>query len=341
MVTPVCIMDISGRVQEYNKAWCDFVGKPEHEIANRPCWELLHGTSEPVPDCPLVKMRETGRSEVSTLPIGDKWFEIAAHPIARADGTICACVHTMLDVTARRQAEAREEQLRNELERRKREEALAGLAGGVAHELNNSLNPLVGLPELIAENLVDMLPPGPRSAQILSQLDDLSRSARRTASVVRSLVARHIPPQPVEASPAPGAASISANGKQILVVDDEPLQRRLACTLLEDLGYRTQAATSGEEAVQILRVAAAREEPSPFDLVLLDMIMDGMDGVTTHREITSVYPEQRCMVVSGHTPSRRAKALATLGCLCLTKPYTQETLHEAVLSALNGHAAAT
>ena len=500
---PVCVMDLAGRIQIYNKAWCDFVGKPAHEIANRPCWELVHGTSEPVDDCPFVRMRESGRSEMSQLPVGNRWFEVTAHPIFQPDGSISACVHTMTEITARRQAEVAEGELRRQLERVKRQEALEGLAGGVAHDLNNCLNPLVGLPELIAENLQEILPPRIECDEILDQLDELGKSARRAASVVRNLVtvtgarssdrrpmdlsvavraclelpevkdlraehtdiavtleisrgavvisgsegqllralenlvrnaydavqsdgslhvsvarsvlsralvgyetvppgeyavvrikdsgpgmspammerafepfftgksrsehsglglaivhsvvrghggyidvqstlgegmmiALYLPLCATELESSPKRVAAEVDGKRILVIDDEPLQRRLACSLLEDLEFRVETAGSGEEAVAMFRRVADRKEPSPFDLVLLDMIMNGIDGVATYREIAALYPDQRVMVVSGHAPSRRAEELALLGCSYLTKPYTKATLHEAVVSALSG-----
>jgi len=64
---------------------------------------------------------------------------------------------------------------------------------------------------------------------------------------------------------------MSGDGATILIVDDEPQNRKLLEALLRPEGYRTQTAASGEEAL----ASIAREPP---DLVLLDMMMPGMDG---------------------------------------------------------------
>ena len=64
---------------------------------------------------------------------------------------------------------------------------------------------------------------------------------------------------------------MSARHTTILIVDDEPHNRRLLEALLLPEGYRTQCASCGEEA---LAMAAA----CPPDLILLDIMMPGMDG---------------------------------------------------------------
>ena len=64
----------------------------------------------------------------------------------------------------------------------------------------------------------------------------------------------------------------------ILIVDDEPVNVDLLEQELADAGYRTLAARSGEEGIEL----AAREEP---DLILLDVMMAGIDGYETCRRL--------------------------------------------------------
>lgn len=58
----------------------------------------------------------------------------------------------------------------------------------------------------------------------------------------------------------------------ILVVDDDDINRVLLSTLLEDQGYRVRTAVDGTEALRAL-------EEEPFDTVLLDVVMPGVDGI--------------------------------------------------------------
>src|SRR5512138_3072107 len=70
---------------------------------------------------------------------------------------------------------------------------------------------------------------------------------------------------------------MGARMSRILVVDDEPIVRMLLAESLADAGHSVTAARNGAEALE--RVLA-----QPADMVLLDLLMPGMDGVTFLRE---------------------------------------------------------
>jgi PAS domain S-box-containing protein len=130
--------------------------------------------------------------------------------------------------------------------------------------------------------------------------------------------------------PAPIAAW-QGKGESILVVDDVPVQRRIASDLLTHLGYQVATAQSGEEAVELLRAR-------PVDLVVLDMIMaPGMDGLDAFRQIRRMYPGQRAVIASGYSETERVREALALGAgPYVKKPYTWITLGQAVKTALNG-----
>jgi CheY-like chemotaxis protein len=67
--------------------------------------------------------------------------------------------------------------------------------------------------------------------------------------------------------------SVDVPAGRVLVVDDDPLNRMLLTRSLEQEGHRVGSAASGQEALEILR-------EKPFDVVLLDIVMPELDGVS-------------------------------------------------------------
>jgi DNA-binding NtrC family response regulator len=93
----------------------------------------------------------------------------------------------------------------------------------------------------------------------------------------------------------------------VLVVDDEPDIRELVQDILEDEGYLVEVAENGEAA----RAAFARRTP---DLVLLDIWMPDIDGITLLREWSSGgVPECPVVVMSGHGNLETAVEATRLG----------------------------
>jgi twitching motility two-component system response regulator PilH len=66
--------------------------------------------------------------------------------------------------------------------------------------------------------------------------------------------------------------------KNILVVDDSPTERHVLNELLIKSGYNVTTAKSGEEAI-------AKSKAEPFDLILMDVVMPGMNGYQATRTI--------------------------------------------------------
>ncbi len=88
---------------------------------------------------------------------------------------------TLDDVTERRQAEKQKGLLQEKLEQAEKMEAIGVLAGGVAHDLNNILGPLVGYPELILRKL-------PEDSPVRNQVNKISDSARNASNVIQDLL---------------------------------------------------------------------------------------------------------------------------------------------------------
>ena len=117
--------------------------------------------------------------------------------------------------------------------------------------------------------------------------------------------------------------------KRIMVVDDSRLVRVQLEDVLAGTEYEVAAyCRSGEDAL------AAYGEVAP-DVVTMDIIMPGMDGLETARAILEDFPGARIVMVSSlayDETFEEAEAIGTKGFLC--KPFGQEKLLEALDRAL-------
>lgn len=86
------------------------------------------------------------------------------------------------------------------------------------------------------------------------------------------------------------------DGKQILVVDDEPLIRVLVRRILGEQGYRIKEAASGDQAIAILKASG-----SEIDLLLTDMKMPGMHGTELATIARSMLPDLPVLYMSGYS----------------------------------------
>ena len=102
----VCIIEKDGtQILQCNKAMTRFLGRPYDEIIGQSCCELLHGSSEPVKKCPLVRMVETRRSETTEFQVGDRWLSIKVDPYFDHDKNLIGAVHILSDITEQRKAD--------------------------------------------------------------------------------------------------------------------------------------------------------------------------------------------------------------------------------------------
>mgnify|MGYP000061881238 FL=1 len=117
---------------------------------------------------------------------------------------------------------------------------------------------------------------------------------------------------------------------RILVVDDEPLICQSLCGVLADEGYHSSAVASGEQCLEELR-------RHPYDLVLLDIWLPGIDGLETLARIQELPFEERPAVVmiSGHGSIEAAVKATKLGAFdFLEKPLTIDKVCVLVKNAL-------
>jgi CheY-like chemotaxis protein len=102
-----------------------------------------------------------------------------------------------------------------------------------------------------------------------------------------------LPVKSVSALPgAGGGVAVAETGETILVVDDEPLVRDLLVQFLSLRGYRALGAKDGPEALSMV------EQARP-DLILLDLLMPGMDGVEVLRQLRQREYRGEVIIITG------------------------------------------
>lgn len=84
-------------------------------------------------------------------------------------------------------------------------------------------------------------------------------------------------------------------GKMVLIVDDDPTQRRLMQVVVEKSGFSTLQADSGDKALSMIHGS----DGGNIHIVLLDLIMPGMDGMEVLEDINKKRPELPVIVLTG------------------------------------------
>ena len=108
-----------------------------------------------------------------------------------------------------------------------------------------------------------------------------------------------------QAAPAPDAAPL-----RLLLVEDVPLNQDLACAVLESQGHAVAVAGDGAEAIAAVETAFA--EGRGYDVVLMDVQMPGVDGLTATRRIRALPPPARDVPIVAMTANILPQQIAEL-----------------------------
>jgi len=130
--------------------------------------------------------------------------------------------------------------------------------------------------------------------------------------------------QPLEViAPAPKLGPQARGTETVLVVEDEPFVRHLACDVLKGQGYNVLSASNGQDA---LHVARDHKGP-PIRLVVSDIVMPQMGGKVMAEWLKTTYPDLKILFTSGYTDEivTQNGSLET-GIEFLPKPYTPAAL---------------
>lgn len=118
--------------------------------------------------------------------------------------------------------------------------------------------------------------------------------------------------------------------KKVLIVDDAGPVVVLCVNVLQALGYAVKGANRGEAAVELLR----RE---PFDLIVVDYKMPGMNGFQVLEHARELYPDVLSILITGHgTPEIMKEADKMRFDGTLLKPFTSTELRRTVETVFAG-----
>ncbi len=119
--------------------------------------------------------------------------------------------------------------------------------------------------------------------------------------------------------------------KRVLVVDDDPAQRRIIEETIKRFGYETLSATSGDEAIALLTSSDAHS----ISLVLLDLIMPGLDGMGVLDHLRSKGGIPPIIVQTAHGSIDTAISAMRAGAVdFVVKPVSPERLEVSIKNAL-------
>ena len=123
----------------------------------------------------------------------------------------------------------------------------------------------------------------------------------------------------------------------ILFVDDEEMITEVGGEILKILGYDPLIAGSGKEAVEIYEKQMDR-----IDMVVLDMIMPGMGGLETYKQLKAIDPDVKVLLSSGYSLDDQAQEILDQGCNgFIQKPFNIKGLSEKISEILDEGAKGT
>ena len=116
--------------------------------------------------------------------------------------------------------------------------------------------------------------------------------------------------------------------KSVLIVDDDPDIRSLLHAALRPKGLSVESACDGVDALSRLR-------NKPFDLILLDILMPAMDGLTLLPKVHQIQPDIKVVVMTAaNTPANLIASIREQAFSYFSKPFSTDAVVDTVLRAL-------
>lgn len=174
---PVLLLDEKFQIRYANRATAKLVGVEAGQLTDKPCHEVVHGLSEPHPDCPYERSLATGKEQRADIvdTRHSKIFDATASPLYDSSGKMRGCVEVLRDITDRRRAEDSHRQLSAQLLRAQDDERRR-----IAQELHDSTaQNLAALAMNLAGMNLGAEPLAPKTREVLSESIQLANRCMR------------------------------------------------------------------------------------------------------------------------------------------------------------------
>ena len=184
----IYMLDLDGCVTSWNVGAERIKGFKTHEIVGRHFSQFYtdEDRAAGLPQKVLDIARREGKYQGEGWRVrkdGSRfWASVVVDAIKDDDGQLIGFAKITRDMTEQREAELRLEEVREQLFRSQKMEALGQLTGGLAHDFNNLLTAILGASGLAARNL-------DKPEKLTRMLDGIRNSAQRGASLTRQLLA--------------------------------------------------------------------------------------------------------------------------------------------------------
>ncbi len=109
--------------------------------------------------------------------------------------------------------------------------------------------------------------------------------------------------------------------RNVMIIDDDLVVREMAGDLLDFLGHTVVKAETGEEGIELFKT-----QPSRFDLIIIDLIMPHMNGVTTMEKMRAIDNNIKIVITSGVGHTNKKEEMLRKGAdAYLQKPYSLDS----------------
>jgi DNA-binding NtrC family response regulator len=121
---------------------------------------------------------------------------------------------------------------------------------------------------------------------------------------------------------------INMQKHSVLIVDDEPVVRESIRDWLVDAGYQVTTAENGEKALEMI-------EKEDFGIMIVDVRLPGKTGITVLKEVKSLKPQIKSIVITAYSSTELAAEAIKLGAVdYLIKPVAPDELERLIRKTL-------